>query len=481
MYTSNLRSIFLLLSSIFLFQNCSEAPSKAADHVAGTGDLPTKMTEFAKTYQQKVAPAMDDLNVPYEKATHQSDQRQTISFDNGSTVEIPEHAFVDESGQIVTGVVDIEYREIKSTVDMIASGIPMRYYDQTQEEQWMETAGMFEIKGSKDGKPVFIANGKSLVVRMTSDEGGAGFDNWYFDAEIGNWVNLGYSEPEENKTKLTAEQAVRTLERDQEAPIRPIRFDEQKSSLNLNIDYQDFPELADKRKIVWQFNGKDEEQNPDNNPWISSVDWEEVQLAEGKVKGEYQLTLQGGTKSYSIPVVASLKGQEYEAAMAAYQSRMKDYKRWQAKLNSAQNHAVQQARFVRSMQVQNFGIYNCDRLWNAKDAVILAADFDFGDEQSNNMKHKIKVFLITREGRSVIQYPSYTWETFKFDPKQENKLVAILPGNRMATFSAEDFAEEMENLNVAEGSSYTFKMNAPRPPVSSLDELEEAYSLSSDD
>ena len=76
--------------------------------------------------------------------------------------KIPMDWAVDKNGQPIKGEVEIAYREFHNAAEIIASGIPMT--DKTG-EKYMQTAGMFEVKGSVANETVEIAGcAGSLIV-----------------------------------------------------------------------------------------------------------------------------------------------------------------------------------------------------------------------------------------------------------------------------------------------------------------------------
>ena len=89
------------------------------------------------------------------------------------------------------------------------------------------------------------------------------------------------------------------------------------------------------------------------------------------------------------------------------------------------------------------------------------------------MKKMITVYLITGESRSVVYLPYSQWDRFAYDPNLDNKIVAILPGNKIATFSQEDFKQQRDDIQAASGSEFTFKMKVEQEAVKNLADVEE--------
>ncbi|HMX38755.1 MAG TPA: T9SS type A sorting domain-containing protein [Saprospiraceae bacterium] len=446
--------------------NPENLPADYSARLAAAENRPDKLS---------VRPPFEGAQVNVAPSTHtvQPGQTTTLTMPSGSTVEIPAAVFVTLDGQPVTKPVDIQFREFHNAAHIIASGIPMKVRGANGHEEWMQTAGMFEIKGSSEGREVKIAPGKSITVNLVSEVSGE-YPAWYFDPAQGNWVQQGTNTP-------TASPAAQSLVREvaslraatAQPPVAPLAVDKSKPSLDFKLDLSEFPELRSLRNIVWQYAGDDPKLDPANNRWIKKTNWSEAKLEEGKKAGQYILTLVGDEQDYIIPVQASLSGSDLSAAQASYEKAMVKYRELQAQLEDKAALMEQQASFRRSMRVQGFGIYNYDRLLHRSDALATAADFDFGPEIPPALKKLAVVYLITADQRGVIELPFYDWSSFSYLPAQDNRMVAVLPGNRIATFSQDDFEDQRQLIAEAKGGRYVFKMKVDAKPVGSQDELQQ--------
>ncbi|HRH38298.1 MAG TPA: OmpA family protein, partial [Flavobacteriales bacterium] len=86
-----------------------------------------------------------------------------VIMDDGVRVRIPANAIVDERGALVTGPVDLNYRSFSEPYEIIASGIPMHV--RTDEgTQHMETAGMYELFATQNGKELALAPGERITL-----------------------------------------------------------------------------------------------------------------------------------------------------------------------------------------------------------------------------------------------------------------------------------------------------------------------------
>ncbi len=467
----------LLLLTFFLFQ-CTGPNSNqqgttvdaaSAEYAARLAAAETRPDKYA------VRPPFEDTKINVAPTSHivQPGQSTTLTLPTGTTIVVPAAVFVTLDGQPVTKPVDIQFREFHNAAQIIASGIPMKVRGLNGEEDWMQTAGMFEIKGFSEGKEVKIAPGKAVTVNLASEVSGE-YPVWYFDPAAGNWAQQGANNPTPNpELKPLAREVAALRSAVARQPVAPVAFDQSKPSLDFKLDISEFPELRTLRNIVWQYAGTDPALDPANNRWIKKANWSEAKLDPGKSPNQYILTLVGDEKDYVIPVQPSLSGNDLAAAKATYEQAMVKYRALETALNDKQAVMEQQAAFRRSLQVEGFGIYNYDVLIHRADALAVVADFDFGETLPKELKKLATVYLITGDGRSVVELPYYNWSQFSYLPNKDSRMVAILPGNRIATFSQADFQAQRDALFAAKGSPYVFKMSTEGQPVASEQELEQ--------
>ncbi|MFT7604121.1 MAG: hypothetical protein ACI8VT_001695 [Saprospiraceae bacterium] len=150
------------------------------------------------------------INPPFEKVEKAFGLGQldanaggTYTYENGTKVIVPTAAFLDDQGNLVSGEVDIKYREYHDYIDFFVSGIPMEY-DSAGTQYNLESAGMMEIYAEQDGKRLNIAPGKNINVEMVSEIMVAAndranipkFNVYSLDEEKRNWVYEGQDQME---------------------------------------------------------------------------------------------------------------------------------------------------------------------------------------------------------------------------------------------------------------------------------------------
>ncbi|MCB0581289.1 MAG: hypothetical protein KDD10_18505 [Phaeodactylibacter sp.] len=399
---------------------------------------------------------------------------------SGTVLRVPANAFAGAGGAPVTTPVQLSFREFHSAAEIIASGIPMRVPNAEGGEEWLQTAGMYEINGTSEGQPVEIASGKFIEIDLSSQVGGD-YDFWIFDKESGRWANQGTAAAaEKDEAALEAARTeVRELRRKTATPpVVPKATPEEEKLIFTDLDIRNCPELAGKQPLALTYAGDNEKEDPKNNQWIANPGiWRKKSLRPAGQKGLYELTLLGD-EVYRIPVRLALQGKNLEQARREYEAALASYQADMALLRNAEALLAQQAAFRRTMRVSAFGIYNYDILWKRPDSVPLAADFEF-DGLPETIKPYITVYLVTGDNRTVVGLPHGDWGKLRISPSADNKLIAVLPGDKVAVFSQSDFNREMEAIKEASGSRYVFDMKVESQPLGSVESLQQVLQRAS--
>ena len=464
MKTFLLFCFFLLFTFSLAFQNCT---SGTANPKSSEINSETSIDEISLNFEgQKITPPLNSVNIPFQDFIVTNSSDNTLNLNNGTTIEIPSNTFVDAKGDIIKSEVIISYREFHTAADLLISGIPMKASHNGINGD-MQTAGMFEIKAYSNNLEVFVAEGKSVGVNMATNVDGDNYDFWELNLKTGAWANLGNSAAQENLEKQKSQKEIATLSKIK-IPTPPAKFDKTKAVLNFDLNLEDYPELKSIKNVFWQFTGKGK--NPKNNPWIFEEKWTSGDIKKGSRGNEYIMYLKNENKNFSTTVCPSQKGKEFDEALSNYENALKDYKSNKTTKEERINFMERQSKFVRSFQIQNMGIFNCDALIGNPEALAFQAKFDFGSDIPI-AHNKVNVYLITNDARSVIAYPYSKRSQFILDPNMDNQLIAILPNNKYATFSQDDFDANFEEIKNSNGKVFTFKMNVETETIENVEDL----------
>ena len=444
----------------------------ACNNAADTALIESPETDTNKqsevTFSSDIVPPLDDIDV--EMSTHKIDAQKggTIEIATGTKITIPSNAFIDANGTPINGKVAVNYREFHTVTDVVACGIPMRC-SKGEEQGFLKTAGMFELRASADGQPLAIADGKKIEVDMASYKDGSEYDFYYFDEDKQAWQQTGTGTPKPNLAKQQKEKNI-----DSDLPLQPIppkKFDENKFVFDLDVDFKQFPELRAFEKVTWQYAGSSAQDDPEQNDWIFEETWEDVKvLPDNMEKGHFAIHFIKGEKVFKTLATPALGGNDYDKAIASYKKLMTDYSQVLGEIADERRRLQQQADFIRSVSITNTGFHNWDYWQNQAERLMITAVFKF-DESLNYDVNDIAIFHIFDEESTVLRYPAHKNVPFHFNPKQDNKVVAILPGNKAAVYDEKDFVNLRMQGDTNSELHHEFTLQTLDQPVKSLDEL----------
>ncbi|MFN0216327.1 MAG: hypothetical protein ACKVT2_18870 [Saprospiraceae bacterium] len=437
-------------------------------------------SKLAQLVSNEIKPPFKEIDVPMQTFVINPSRDTTIKLPSGTTLTFSANSIVNSEQHFVTDMIEIRVREFKKSHEIIASGIPMRFLDGENKAQWMQTAGMFEVQGWCGGKQVALAAGKTIKVNLISEVSGS-YDFWVFNQRTGNWENKG-STPDAVRVNVPPSPAIQKEINDLKRETKQLKqfignqsgkprtyngYSYKKGEINVDC----CPELLREPVVVLTYAGDDPAKSLDQNTWVASDKWKGTwtQKKITRLSGNhYRFEWRGDTV---FRTEVKRPGQDdFAKAQARHDSLSKVYEQRMAMLQEKEAIISGQAQFRRSMEVQGFGIYNYDILWKKEDAVQLTADFDFGPEY-DLVKDQVIVYLVTGDGRTVAALPYRDWSKFSFSPSSDNKMLAVLPGNKIAVFTQKDFKRDLAELLNAKGQKHTFKMRVQDQAADSLNDL----------
>jgi hypothetical protein len=461
--TKILRLFTPVVAGAALLAACNSGSNNQTDQVMNmpTDEQGVEMAALA------VMPPIAGLDVPFKSYAVPTSEGMTIETATGTTIEIPANAFVDKDGNPITGTVDIKFREFHDATDIIASGIPMH---NPETGEYMETAGMFEIKGEQGGEEIFVKGDKDIAVNLASFNEGDQFNFYKLGPKDCRWEDKGTAKAKPNLKKQT-----RLAELDAELPTAPVRPRKHSNVENfvfdLDVNYSMFPELKTFKGVVWEYAGQGE--NPEKNDWIFSSDWDEIYL-EKSPTGFFELVLSNSKKEFKTLVRPVLNDANYEEALAAFTAtKMKAYDKVKKGQREERARLKVQASLVRSFKVAGFGTYNWD-VWHEAGRTRCAAkpQFDVLANMDSDINKGVSYFLVMGKRHAVVRYNSSTLSKFSFKSTDDNALLAVLPEGKIAIFSAEDF-KNLDIARIERDGRTLLDMATETMTVSSLDNLDE--------
>jgi hypothetical protein len=296
----------------------------------------------------------------------------------GSSIRVPKNAFIDKSGEPVTGNVEIRYREFHNPVDFFVSGIPV-HYDSAGQIYQMESAGMFELLAYQENVPVYLEKDKKIEVEMTSYFAG-NYSTYFFDSMKNEWVNKGKDELVADVNYTPPVVVVPVVASDTVLiPVVPKRVRIKANVFNIQVDEMKFPELAGYEGIGFEvdesYNKIDKKHYNANGDLVCSA----MVLEKSEVPGNYYLKISFGDSVITYIAHPAFKAKYYDEAMKVFNEKKQLHDAEMEKLKTqnlaqhnkkdgnsitnenrtALNYASLKAVGKRHISISGLGIYNC--------------------------------------------------------------------------------------------------------------------------
>jgi len=403
------------------------------------------ISSCSETLQKNTAyikPVFDGIDIEMQEFKISSITGGTIYLENGTSLIIPPRAFCDAHGNEIEGDITLKYREFHDALDILIAGMPMAY-DSGGTRYYFETAGMFEINGFYEDEPIFISTGKSLQIDFASQVDGGHYNFYELDTNNKNWTVLGLNQEVSRNTKR--DELEKELGEEPKKPIIPEIITAGTKVIDFNINFDLYPEFDIIKGILWTFSGNDPAMDPEKNEWVSRTKWHDIMLTRIEDENnKFELNLVSSTKKFKtiITPVISEKNydyhkQKFEAQIDAFNTKQKEYKAKKERL-------ALQNEFVRSLEINSFGIYNCDIIFSRPDLIALKPQILIDGKQID-FNETPTIFHIAANGLALTQYYKNTIHSFAFSPSDENTLLVIHSVNKVAVLNYTEFNNMYSN------------------------------------
>ncbi len=430
----NLISVIFSILIITVLYSCGDTNSNQKEEDSNVDTKSTSEVEKTKIESTKL-----DIDVEFKTYQVSNAEDKLLVYEDNSEISIPANAFEYEDGTHFKGEATVKYREIVSPAEIISSQVNMRY-DSAGVSNDFQTAGMFEIAAFGNGKELFLKEGKEISVTFGSrTSGNYGFYQ-YNDDQGGTWDYKSNSQAKKEETNDVEFNALKPTKLDQLNDI----------VIQIKADYNLFPELKVYKNIIWKYMG---EKTPQEVGGIFSKKVTKSKLKKAD-KGNYLLEITTGNKTHKLMVAPAFSEKNYQDALNVY------------KENSSTNA---NAPVKRTKRISEMGMYNYDRVYKSPLSTKIMASFSIDNGGKLYDVENLSVFLITANNSVVIQYTEYTFKRFNFLKTEDNKLLAILPGGKVATLNAKDFKASVDGAK----KEHKFILNESETVLNSVDELEE--------
>lgn len=417
-----MKKILLLMPILIVFA-CQEQPATAVNH-----DIKLAKPTF------EITPPVEEFT-PHKEVFSIDNTKDTVLIsEHGSFVHVPSHCFVNEEGQPATNV-EVEFTEYTNPADILFSGIPMEFVTANGNETF-QSAGMCEIDASSAGKNVSIAEGKGIDIGLKNRAQDPDYNLYYFDREKGEWVEREKDLPVDTDC----------------IPVKPVTVATIDTSRIVHVDVADYSlnkefRMWDKTKfyllpgqepkyhdsaVYWYNMEVVETTNPELfilkfngthgveqvievlkvQPLVTPENHDEaMRLFNRKMRAHAkQLLGRKAERSTLMDVdetVAQLEQEHIAYKKAKEEERIADSIRWE------ERYAADQARaeVMRTFEVNQLGLYNCDRFY--KREILATKKISF--THHNEIVEFDETFLCSPRDNAVLNYLRATDGTYTLD------------------------------------------------------------------
>lgn len=455
--------------------------------------------------KKHINPPVPGMEEPFKSFFIRAGEKDTFELASGTQLAVPVNCFVNKEGDLIKGEVEIMYREYHDAVDIMLSGIPMTY-NSIGTEYAFQTAGMFEIRAKQKDKPVSIKKGKSIKIRMASSSSDPEHNLFFFNEKEGEWSFVDYSPPEANAKLDKIKDSIKIAQ-----PPFKVPFANDYFVFNYESVYD----------VVFANNPQKHRKYRSNNKKIYTAQKYGLKIPEiecccdyARYKGNrypaYLLAWKNVGKPFPSWVKNCYAGVE-PVSHKRYALRIinrensnihfetiiepviplkylfkfspehwkKEYQAAMAEINRMEENLKYQAEAFREFDVTRTGLFNYDKLLKREGSFTTNISYTL-DQQSSNSFHELKrVFCIPSDNRTVIKVPKgQKWQKTWINPAdKEYRIVAILPGKKIAVFSPGEYKDLPFEQLAADTSVYEIELKTKPKPFESAKELKKQLGL----
>jgi hypothetical protein len=462
------------LAGLFFLRSCQEEPT-----VSSTPETTTVTEE--PSVAPFIRPVSASVDVPFTEYTVIAGRDTQLTFPSGSKINIPACAFAKDGNTLSGEQVILKYREFHSKSELVAAGIPMTMSGKN--EEFLETTGMMELRAFQGEESLQVSEGCAVKIELANTEAGSKVNLYQLDEEKKSWIEKLKELPARIYTSAKKIKQPRfdesryqkeALKAGYFKPVKPRVANPKLYSFHFKINLQQNPELNVYDGILWEYAGSGGNDDPAKNKWVQTATWREMKLNNTGREGIYQLTLSTREQTFTTIVRPVFEKEDMEYAKDVFNDRYAKYRKYMDKKNAEEAALrVQEAKrkkqneqislITRSFEINQFGIWNCDRYYTLPEPMVLSVNFNTADTSV-----KIdQLYIIEKNINSVIRMAAGKGTTtLKLNPTGQYELLVLDSEVKFHKISRESFEKELKK-----GSSITFPIAADGVEMKSVEDL----------
>jgi len=383
---------------------------------------------------QGIMPLVDESDFPYSEFYLEVDSGATLELPSGTRIHVPPNGLVRADGKAV-GNARIEIREFKNAEDILKAGVPMS----VNPNQYLESAGMIEVRAFDGEVPLALEDGASLEVFIASnvpvDER---FRVWSLNESDWAWSDAGDFVRGENEQRLSQLQALDSaLQIPPPELISPWEFE-------IMGDENEAPELSPWKGVIWHL--EDEDVPPSKAEALLRSTWTQLKLKplnDGRYRLEFTYDwprLEGENARYrgSFRARPQLNNRQLKRAQEDYENELRVWEETLEERRRERDFVAQRGQFIYAFESMNLGYINIDVLERTESLPIASLTFDF--EEGFHFLDRTTLFMVLEDRGSVLRFQAYQWRKMPI-PEGRISLVIPLEKGEVRVVDSSEFAE----------------------------------------
>ena len=402
----------------------------------------TKSTTAVPVESEMLQPPIPEADIVLDHYMISPTKDTVIYHKSGSVISIPKEAFLDENGAVISSPIDLKFRMFSNPLDIYLAGIPMNFTNENGEELVFESAGMFEINASNNGKAVQVNPNNKIKVDAVSFSEDAKFNRYDLDPKTNTWRELG---KDEIKTATKKEE----LERLPVAPIPPKEAGKFAFQVTDNLNENDklkayknvWFEPIDGKQCGFSFTKDILVNDLKNGTYeVTFVPWGEIPdtakttctcYLSFKDKVKYSKALSTYKKKYA-GLISKIENERkrIDNAWANYNRKAKEYNLFMQRKEIEE--LTGSKKIMRTLEVNQFGVVNLDYPHSYPKGAKLEGSFV---DENGKVLDLRQVVLVEMGVNALYRYT----KTIHFNPESQNVLWGLTADNKLAYFTVTDF------------------------------------------
>jgi|GEM_PF-1388466 len=406
--------------------------------------------------------ALFDISVPENKFIFQTNQSQILVTDKMSRIYIPKNTFVDKNGGLISGKVELVFKEYQSIGEIIASEIPMIWKDpKTGVEYDFESDGMFEIQAYQNDQELFVKKGKEIQVDLVANSR-KDFNFYSIESRNSDWQLIETNckaLPNAIKNDLN-DQLIESKSVVLEKPRKPVEykkgdqlFDVNMSGTNREHDFK----LDEFNGVMWKLTETNDSILEAFNAFRKQKSFKQVRFEPIETEFlEYRLYfLSEGNKEISFDGAPVFQGKLLSNQKEKYKEMIAKMAQKARKDKELKEQINRESDLLRRFNLDKMGIFNYDIQFKDDNNTRLLASFSFdGLIDTTEIKH-MNVYLVPEDVNVVVRYEKNTFQNFAINLRRRNTLLAIASNNQIYYLSDGD----IKRLNLAQFKNKDVEIN----------------------